>query len=45
MKEILKNKIMIGLVIFVICVTYINSVQMQKYEGNIKTDDVVMNVK
>ncbi len=45
MKELLKNKIMIGLLIFVVCVTYVNTTQLKKYEEKIKTNDVVMNVK
>lgn len=44
MKELLQNKIMIGMIVFVMCITYINSVQTQKYEESIKIDDVVMNV-
>ena len=45
MKELLKNKIMIGLLIFVIGVTYINTIELKKYEEKIKTDDIVMNIK
>ena len=45
MKELLKNKIMIGLLVFVIGVTYINTKELKKYEEKIKTDDIVMNIK
>ena len=32
MKEMLKNKIFIGLLIFCVAVTYINTIQMKEYE-------------
>ena len=35
MKELLKNKIMIGLLVFVIGVTYINTIELKKYENNV----------
>lgn len=35
MKEMLKNKVMIGIAVFVIGVTYINSVQMKQYEEKV----------
>ncbi len=44
MKELLKNKMTIALIIFIVGVTYINTIQLNKYEEKIKTDDIVMNV-
>ena len=44
MKELLKNKLMICLLIFVILVTYANTIQLKKYEDRNKINDVVINI-
>jgi hypothetical protein len=48
MKELLKSKIMIGFIIFVLGITYIDSVNVKKMEEDTKVAHdnlIVMNIK
>lgn len=48
MKELLKSKIMIGFIIFVLGITYIDSINVKKMEENTKiaNDNLIsMNIK
>lgn len=48
MKEILKSKTVIGFVIFILGITYINSVQVRMIENDVvksNHDTVIMNTK
>lgn len=48
MRELLKNKLMIGFLVFVVGFTYVSSMKQQKMEENhvkAERDYVVMNVR
>ena len=48
MKEILKSKTVIGFVVFILGITYINSIQIRMIENDTvkaNNDSIIMNVK